>query len=120
MEKILNESNAVKLLERYFSALKESGYVSGNVMCRFSLYMFLIDFADVMFTFLTDKDYRKIYDLTANLFSNGGCLMPYPSFCDKGLVAGMPYVMGSVAFRNTEIPSGDQLRSTEDDNLRRI
>lgn len=120
MEKILNEKNAVALLERYFSALKKTGYVNGHITCRFLLYLFLIDFANTMFVFLDDKAYGNIYNLTTDIFSNAGCLMPYPTFCDGSMVAGMPYVMGFSNLRATEVLSGDKLRSTEDNNLRRI
>lgn len=120
MESILNEKNAVAFLERYFSSLKNTGYISGHTTCKFLLYLFLIDFADVMFTFLDDEDYRKIYALTSEIFSDGGCMLPYPSACEKKLKAGMPYVMRAISFRKTEILNGGDLRKSEDENLRRV
>lgn len=115
MAQVINEKRALASLDRYFGILSERGYVKNSTVSRFLLYLFLIDFTECVFPFLTDEDYQKIRNLLARIFSGGDCLLPYPYGCDKELKLGMPY-----PFTKSLGNVNDSNLSETEEELRRI
>ena len=119
MAYVINENKAVAMLDRYFSALAETGYVKSSTLCRFLLYLFLIDFTDCVYPYMTEEDYAKVRRLLSHIFSGGDCLLPYPMDCDKSAV------LGGIATRAKRVrkinnTGEDVLRKTDGENMRRI
>jgi hypothetical protein len=58
----------------------------------------------------------------ANLFSTGGCLLPYPVFCTNRATLGRPHYMGTFKVRVTEAETAAKgtKRITEDSYLRTV
>ena len=119
MAQIIDEKPAVAVLDKYFDALSEMGYVKTSTTSRMLLYMFLIDFVDSVFPFLTEKDYMKIRNLLARIYSGGDCLLPYPLHCAHKITLGKSYPMGS-NYRRINNDGEDILRKTDYKKLRRI
>lgn len=72
------EKDKVKaLLDNYFETLSKKGYVKKDIVRRFMVWLFLADFAEKVYTLLTNSDYNKINDALICLFSKNFCLMPY-------------------------------------------
>lgn len=80
---MFNAGVAVEYLEGYFNLITKMGYVKSSFQWRYMLYLFLIDFTRAVGEYLTEEDYKKIRLLTEQLFSDGGCLFPYPLICCK-------------------------------------
>ena len=118
MVQIIEENKAIDLIKRYFASLQETGYVSQGTMSKMVLYFFLLDFIDCIYPYLTEEDYRQINELMLTLFSGGGCLLPYPVFTNRCATLGKPYTLNTPSIRAIEIT--DNLRSTEDENMRRF
>ena len=83
------------------------------------MYLFLLDFLKYYSLFINEEDYNIISGLLRRLFSEGGCLMPYPVFSSNKFTLGLSTVMGDVLYRSTE---GDEPESriTESDIIRTL
>lgn len=115
MLELIENEKALALMDRYFTLLGQTGYVKSNTVHRYLLYLFLIDFVDTIFFFLSDEDYAEIDKLMTSLFSGAGCLLPYKLNCQHHAVVGLPTYMGFMTKRVTE---SDEDRITEDEYLR--
>lgn len=120
MLQVIAEKKALRTLNRYFNVVEKTGYVKSDMLNRFLMYLFLIDFVEYTHDFFTQKDYDTVADALGYLFSTGGCLLPYPVFCTNRATVGRAHYMGTLRARVTE---GDraadrQKRFTEDDHLR--
>lgn len=84
------------------------------------MYSFLIDFVDYAHSFFDEEDYHKISLAMQRLFSDGGCLLPYPVFCANRITIGRNEYMGTMKIRKTEDVVGYDDRYTEDDYHRTV
>lgn len=116
MIEVVNSKSAVAYLENYFDILKKFGYTKNSVVNRFLAYAFLVDFVDTLYYFFTEEDYRVVESAMMSVFRNAYCLLPYSKFCIQKVKLGTPY--SNAASRVTEVTR--DLRSTQDDNLRKI
>lgn len=122
MLQVIAEKRALKTLDTYFSTVEKTGYVKDNVLDRFLMYLFLIDFVEFTHDFFTEKDYNTVADALASLFSTGNCMLPYPVFCANRITLGRAHYMGTFKVRVTEAEriANTKKRITEDDNLRAV
>lgn len=104
MEEVLEHKKALDYIKGYYDVLSKEGYVKKNTERMFLRYLFLIDFVDTVYYYLTDEDYKVIEDCLHNWFSNGECLLPYPLFCHRCTTVGMTTVFDYDGIRvmNTE------------------
>ena len=122
MLQVIAEKKALRTLDRYFNVVEKTGYVKSDMLSRFLMYLFLIDFVEYTHDFFTQKDYDIVADALGYLFSTGSCLLPYPVFCTNRATVGRAHYMGTLRVRVTE---GDRVqdrekRFTEDDYMRVI
>ena len=115
MIELIENEKALALVNRYFTMLGNTGYVKQKTVSRYLLYLFLVDFVDTLYFFMTDEDYDKVSTLLTSLFSGAGCLLPYKLNCSQHAVVGLPTYMGYVTTRNTE---DNETRITEDEYTR--
>lgn len=122
MLQVIAEKKALNTLKRYFNTVQKTGYVKHEMLCRYMKYLFLIDLVEYTHDFFTQKDYDTVAEALAKLFSDGGCMLPYPVLCANRATLGRAHYMGTFKLRVTE---GDRLvdrdkRITEDEQLRTV
>lgn len=115
---LIDENKALDIQERYYSVLKQTGYMKHDMVLRYLAYIFLLDFIDYTHGFFTEGDYNMISKALSVLFTNGGCMMPYPVFCANRAVLGRNEYMGTLKNRITEDLSDNKDRFTEDEIIR--
>lgn len=122
MEKVIDSKAALGVLNTYFGNLGLTGYVRESHVKRLLLYLFLVDFVEFTSEFFTEDDHRLVSGLLRKLFINGGCMLPYPTFCVNRATIGRNYYMGEFNLRVTEGKDiEDRIkRVMEDDILRRF
>ena len=81
MASLFDDKTILSIIDGYYSHLEKTGYVKHNTVIRMIMYEFLTEFVNNTYFFITEEDYAKIDSLMKKLFTNGGCLMPYPVFC---------------------------------------
>lgn len=118
MIEILEHKTAAKYIEKYFDVLTKTGYLKSGTTKDYLRYLFLVDFIDTLYPFLTEMDYDIMGNVLRNIFSHGDCLLSYPLFCTRRNVIGKPYYTGKAIVRITE--TDKVLRITEDLNLRGV
>ena len=117
---LINERIPLGIQKRYYSVLEQTGYMKHDTTLRYLVYIFLLDFIDYAHGFFTEEDYNKVSKALSTLFSDGGCLMPYPVFCTNRAVLGRNEYMGTLKNRITEDLLGNDDRFTEDDYMRTV
>ena len=117
MVEVLDGDKVLGYLSGYFEMLANAGSVSPATSMDFVRYLFLVDFVDTMYGFLTEADYTEIEALLSELFSKGHCLLSYPVFCSRRISIGKAK-LDTGNLRITEDVS--ELRITEDEKLRGI
>ena len=120
MLQVIAERKALATLTTYYNTVEKTGYVKHDVLLRFLMYLFLIDFVEFTHDYFTEDDYNIVADALGVLFSTGGCMLPYPVFCTNRIKLGRAHYMGTFRVRVTEaerIANSDK-RITEDENLR--
>ena len=117
---MIDEGKALDIVSKYFGFLEATGYVRPDLMKRFFLYVFLLDFVDYAHAFFTEEDYKLMDTALRKLFSGGGCLLPYSVFCNNRVVLGRNEYMGVMKRRITEDASCNEDRYTEDDFIRTV
>lgn len=122
MLQVIAEKRALNTLKRYFNTVQKTGYVKHEMLCRYMKYLFLIDLVEYTHDFFTQKDYDTVAEALAKLFSDGGCMLPYPVLCANRATLGRAHYMGTFKLRVTE---GERLvdrdkRITEDEHLRTV
>ncbi len=128
MLQMIDEGEALNITSKYYSLLSKTGYVKHESVLRFLVYIFLLDLVDYTHAFFEEEDYKTIDRALNILFSNGGCLLPYPVFCANRAVLGRNEFMGTRAIRKTEDATVDadgnfvgyEDRYTEDEQPRII
>lgn len=115
---MIDEGKALNIVSKYFGILENTGYVRTDLMRRFFLYIFLLDFIDYTHGFFSEYDYKLVDTGLRKLFSGGGCLLPYTVFCADKVVLGRNEYMGILKNRITEDIPGNDDRFTEDDYIR--
>lgn len=115
---LIDENKALDIQQRYYSVLEQTGYMKHNMVLRYLAYIFLLDFIDYAHGFFTEDDYNMVSKALSALFTNGGCLMPYPVFCTNRAILGRNEYMGTMKVRKTEDDSGYEDRFTEDSFIR--
>ena len=118
----IDSKRVLSILDGYIEQLTANGYVKKSDTVKLMVYLFIVDFLNKLYMFVTDDDYAKLQYLLDNMF-DGGCLMPYQKFCNIRATVGKPYYMGgSLTFRidddsNTRITDSGSLRKSQYDNL---
>ena len=120
MLQMIDEGRALDIVSKYFMLAESTGYVRQDLMTRFFLYVFLLDFIDYTHGFFSEYDYKMIDTALRKLFSGGGCLLPYTVFCANRVTLGRNEYMGVLRNRITEDLSGNEDRFTQDDNIRTV
>lgn len=120
MLQMIDEGRALDIVTKYFGFLESTGYVRPDLMKRFFLYVFLLDFIDYTHGFFTEDDYKLVDTALRKLFSGGGCLLPYDSSCTNRIKLGRNEYMGTLRNRITEDQLGNDDRYTEDDFMRTV
>ena len=120
MLQLLDEPLALKISSKYFSYLEQTGYMKHRTVMRFLAYQFLLDLVEYTHFFYEEEDYEKVGAALSSLFTNGGCLLPFPVFCANRATLGRNEYMGVMKVRKTEDLSGYEDRSTEDDYYRTV
>lgn len=109
----VEKDKAKAVLDNYFTALTNTGYVKQPIVMRFLAWLFLMDFVELVYSHLTDADYNLINKALICLFSTGACLLPYGALTREDrsniYVADSSY-MGTFNLRVTE---EQQWRSAE-------
>ena len=110
----VEKDKAKILLDNYFSMLSVTGYVKRPVVKRFLMWLFLVDFVELVYLHLTDDDYNLINEALICLFSTGCCLLPYGAITEerKNVTIGESSYMGTFNIRVTE---QNQWRKAEED-----
>lgn len=122
MLQVIAEKKALDTLKRYYNTVDKTGYVKHEVLCRYMKYLFLIDLVEYTHEFFTQKDYDIVAEALSKLFSDGGCMLPYPVLCANRATLGRAHYMGTFKVRSTE---GERVRDrskriTEDEHLRTV
>ena len=78
---LTDDKTMLSVVDNYYATLEKTGYVKHGTVVRLLAYEFLVDFINNTFFFITEEDYQMIDSLLKKLFTNGGCLLPYPVFC---------------------------------------
>jgi len=131
MLSIVDSKPISELVGKYFDRLKNTGSIDKSLTKRFMLYLFLVGFIDTVYVFLSEKDYRKIDALLANVFAGCNCILAYDKNVTltshylrlaqdvNDVVIGKPWYMGNVLrVRIGEDVEETVYRFTESDNLR--
>lgn len=114
---LIDERKALDRLASYFSVLGQTGYVKRGMVKKYLAYLFLLDFINYTDVFIEDEDYNVINETMRYIFINGGCLLPYPTFCiNRAKLMDNKY-HGDGALRITE---DIIIRSMEDLKLRNM
>lgn len=107
-------------MEPYFGILKKTGYVRDSTVFRFLLYLFLYDFVDTVYDYMTVEDYDLVNSVLSGIFSGGGCLLPYETFGNCRIKVGNNKYNARFVHRITEDDSDNLDRITEDGEQRAI
>lgn len=108
----VEKDKAKDLLDNYFTMLSATGYVKHHVVKRFLMWLFLVDFVELIYNHLTDDDYNLINEALICLFSTGCCLLPYSALSQNiNDIYVSPSYMGTFNIRVTE---KNQLRKAEE------
>lgn len=118
MVEVLDSDKVLGYLSGYFERLAKAGSVPPTTSMDFVRYLFLVDFVDTMYGFMTEADYAEVETLLSELFSKGHCLLSYPVFCSRRISIGKAELSDTGNLRITEDVS--ELRITEDENLRGV
>lgn len=118
MVALFNEHRALDVATRYINLLEKTGYVKPALVKKFVLYLFLIDFLDYTHMYFGEDEYTMVSKMLGTLFTNGGCLLPYPVFCTNRAILGRNEYMGPLKPRITEVE--EEHRYTEDDYIRTV
>lgn len=117
LELIENPKNTIAILGKYFDLVSQTGYVKSKTVVRLLLYLFLLDFVNVLHYYFTEEDYEKVNCLLVKLFTGGGCLLPYQVFHNLHTTIGYPGIEGSMEGpRVTEV--NRDVRISEDGTIR--
>ena len=82
---VIDKDKEYEILHGYFDMLSRMGYVKSCAVERLLMWLFIVDFAEMMKVKISEKDYKLINDALISLFSNGCCLMPYSYFAEESL-----------------------------------
>lgn len=81
MASLFDDKTILSIIDGYYSHLEKTGYVKRGTVVRMIMYEFLTEFVNNTYFFITEDDYSMIDSLMKKLFTNGGCLLPYPVLC---------------------------------------
>ena len=97
----IQKDSAKKYLDSYFNMMSVTGYIKHPLVERYLAFLFLVDFAERVYSLLTNEDYNKINAALMCIFGKGFCLLPYETM-RQGLTIGDPVYMGTFNIRVTE------------------
>lgn len=117
LEYIENPKNTVSILDKYYNLLTQTGYVKRATVMRLLLYLFLLDFVDVLHYYFDEKDYEQVNCLLVKLFTGAGCLLPYHVFRKFNTKVGMPGDQSSMSGPRVTEKNRD-VRISEDGTIR--
>lgn len=117
----VQKDKAKAVLDGYYKALANVGYVKRPVVKRFLAWLFLVDFVELVYEHLTDADYNLINKALICIFNSGFCLLPYGALTRsfQKIVVGPSQYMGTFNLRITEdekwrdAEEGDLFRAAE-------
>ena len=116
----INDKRVLERINAYFEMLRKTGYIKPGTTSRYMLYVFLFDFVDTLYDYLTEDDYTAINKVLRGIFGEGNCLLPYSRFLDIKAKVGVPHYEGYATQRVTETQSGDKERYSEQDYQLRL
>lgn len=121
MISVIQEKKALDFVSRYYDLLSKTGYSKHGLTRWYLIYLFLVDFYNWIYPYVTDADYKTLDMAMVKLFSGGNCLVPYQVLgTDKlkiGRHVGFAHYTGPSVLRKTQ-PTAI-MRTTESDKLRR-
>ena len=112
----IEKEQGKEFLDRYYAVLGATGYVKQPMVVRYLVWLFLVDFAELVYQCLTDDDYNLINDALIYLFSTGCCLLPY-KYTRAPIVFEEDAYIGNFNLRATEYAA---LRASMDERLRGV
>ena len=120
MLEVTQNDKILKILDSYYDALSGMGYVNDAQKQNILTYLFLVDFVNDEYDYFTEEDYALMIKALKNLFTNGGCLMPYSVFKQGRLFVGnvthgAAHYIGDVHLRASE---DIKVRLAQDYNVR--
>jgi hypothetical protein len=118
MVQLISKSKAEGYLVNYYEMLMQTGYVRDGIVKKLLLYVFLIDMVEYLHAFIDEKDYSIIEKALARIFTGGNCLLPYPVFCTRRATLGSQDYMGDFITRITEDLLGNDIRISEENDIR--
>lgn len=117
---MIDEGKALGTVNKYFDILSNTGYMKPKMMQKFFIYLFLLDFVDYTHRYMDEEEYNLINSALRNLFTGGGCLLPYSICCAEKVTLGRDEYMGVLKNRITEDLLENKDRYTEDEYIRII
>lgn len=120
MLEAINDKRVLERINAYFEMLRKTGYVKPGTTSRYLLYIFLFDFVDTLYDYLSEEDYTAINKVLRSIFGEGNCLLPYSRYLNIKAKIGVPHYEGFATKRVTETQSGDKDRYAEQDNQLRL
>ena len=119
MQAFVDSTELNERMKNYFNVLRSVGYVKGSTVNTYLVYLFLYDFVDTLFYYMSEDDYNRISCLLQYyLVYHGNCLLPYKHFCEIKAKIGSPVIMGKPEYRRME--DIDRNRKAEDSTLRSV
>ena len=112
----IEREQAKQILDKYYKVLSSSGYVRHDIVVRYMIWLYVVDFVERVYHLLTNGDYNRINRLLIALFGPKSCLLPYLTR-RTDLTIGNGMYMGMFDLRATE---DTKLRESEDERLRRM
>jgi len=88
----LEENRVLERIEAYFEMLKKMGYVKHGTTSKYMLYVFLYDFVETVYDFMTEEDYETVSNVLRGIFSGSDCLLPYQDFDEARSKAKIPHL----------------------------
>lgn len=119
----INYKKALGFLEGYFDNLAVTGYVGEGTLNRFMIYLFLTDFVETLYDYMTESDATKVMELLHCLFKSDDCLLAFdistsgPSTVSIG--NRLEHIQRMAPFAHRHSCLAVQLRIAEEGDLRR-
>ena len=115
MLQVVEKTNAKAILDKYFGSLAARGYLNHDVVKRFILWAFLLEFVEKVYYLLDDDDYNKISHLLDCIFFSNNCLLSYEYLKSDIQMEDTSVYTATFYLRKTEL---DMLRKSQGQELR--
>lgn len=113
MIELFNNNILLGYVDDYYNRLSRVGYVKDKTTLNYVLYLFLVDFVDTMYVYISEDDYKKLEKAISKIFFEHDCLLSYKTFSSvRAKIAG-PYYMGNGNMRIDEsdnVPKSGEMK----------